>query len=58
MNKEFCPFCQKSQNMYLSSEKTITESPGGNIKTIIIIKEYTCQGCGYMFIRREEPNKK
>lgn len=56
MRQEFCPYCQKTENVYLSSEKIIVESPEeSSDKTIIIVKNYDCQECGrFIFSRREK----
>lgn len=55
MDQEFCPYCQRTVNVYLSNKKTITENPEeSSDKTIIIIKNYDCQECGRFISSRRE----
>jgi len=57
MDQQFCPYCQKITNIYLSGSERITaENAENNFKTIII-KSYSCQRCGSFIFSQQKEEK-
>lgn len=58
MCQEFCPYCQKVVQLYLSDSKRIIATESMEDIKPIIIKSYSCRQCGSFIYSRKQKDEK